>query len=135
MAEDAADQLIKAFTAALRADGTIHGFVGDRIFNYVPRRNQYPYVVVHITDSDEWDTDTDDGEEHSVYMHVWDDKEGSKRVNKIMRRIHELLHDSMASYSLTDHNLVNLRRVSKQVQRDGQLYHGIGLFRAITEET
>jgi len=135
MAEDAADQLIAAFVAAFKADATIGSTCGDRVFNYVPRRTQEPYIIVHITDSDEWDTDTDDGEEHSVYIHVWDDKEGSKRVNQIMRRVKELLHDEMASFSLTDHNLVNCRRVSKQVVRDGQLYHGIGLFRAITEET
>lgn len=135
MAEDAADQIMIALIAALKADVIIHSDIGDRVFDFIPRRNRYPYVIVHITDSDEWDTSTDDGEEHSIYCHVWDDKEGSKRVNRIMRRIHELLHNNPTSYSLTDHNLVNLRRVSKQVQRDGQLYHGIGLFRAITEET
>lgn len=135
MAEDAADQLISAFTAAFKADATIGTFCGDRIYNFVPRKTKEPYIVIHITDSDEWDTSTDDGEEHSVYVHVWDDKEGSKRTNQILRRVHELLHDNPTGYSLTDHNLVNLRRVSKQVMRDGQLYHGIGLFRAITEET
>jgi hypothetical protein len=134
MAEDAADQLLAVYTVALRADATIDAFCGDRIYNFVPRKTREPYIVIHITDSDEWDTSTEDGEEHSVYIHVWDDKEGSKRVNQIMRRVKELLHD-VTTFVLTDHNLVNCRRVSKQVIRDGQLYHGIGLFRAITEET
>lgn len=134
MAEDAADQLIAAYVAAFKADATIGSFCGDRVYNFVPRKTQEPYIIVHITDSDEWDTSTEDGEEHSVYIHVWDDKEGSKRVNRIMRRVKELLHD-VTTFVLTDHNLVNCRRVSKQVMRDGQLYHGIGLFRAITEET
>lgn len=135
MAEDAADQLMIALIAELKGDATIQGFVGQRVFDFIPRKNAEPYITLHITDSDEWDTSTEDGEEHSVYVHVWDDKEGSKRVNQIMRRVKELLHDRPIAFTLTNHSLINLRRVSKNVQREGQLYHGIGLFRAITEET
>lgn len=134
MAEDAAEQLMKTHITALKADATISALVGNRIFDYIPRNTDYPYIIYHITDSDEWDTSTDDGEEHSVYVHVWDDKEGSKRAHQIMRAAKELLHDE-TSYSLTDHNLVNCRRVSKRMEREGQLYHGTTLFRAITEET
>jgi len=134
MAEDSAEQLMAVHIAALRADGTIVGFVGSRVYDYVPRSTLYPYIVYHISESDEWDTSTDNGEEHSVYVHVWDNKEGSKRVHQIVRRVYELLHD-VTSYVLTDHNLVNSRRVRKTVVREGQLYHGIGLFRAVTEET
>lgn len=133
MAEDSADQIMIAFVAALKADATITSFVNDDIYDYIPRGKPYPYIIVHITDSDEWDTDTDNGEEHSVYFNIWDDKEGSKRVNQILRRIHELFHNN-TSYSLTDHNMVNCRRVSKRVARDGQLYHGTGLYRVVTEE-
>lgn len=133
MIADAADQLTGAHIAVLRSDPSLIAFVGGRIYNYVPRRTQYPYLTYHITDSDEWDTSTDNGEEHSVYVHVWDDKEGASRTNQIMRRIHEVLHN-VTSYVLTDHNLVNSRRVGKRVEREGQLYHGTGLFRVITEE-
>ena len=51
-----------------------------------------------------------------------------------MQRVYELLHD-VTSYTMADHNLVNCRRVMRTMEREGQLYHGIGLFRAITEET
>lgn len=134
MSEDASEQLMKAHIAALRADATINATCGQRVFDYLPRNTEYPYIVYHITDSAEWDTTDDDGEEHSVYIHVWDDKEGSKRARQIMQRVKELLHDE-TSLSLTDHNLVNCRRVSRAMEREGQLYHGIGLFRAVTEET
>ena len=133
MAQDSAEQLMKAHIAALRGDATLQGFIGQKVYDYIPRRTDYPYVVYHITDSDEWDTTTDNGDEHAVYVHVWDDKEGSKRARQIMQRCYELLHDA-TSYSLTDHNLVNCRRVSRTMTREGQLYHGIGLFRAVTEE-
>jgi len=133
MALSASQQLTQAHVAALRADPTLQGLMGQRVYNYVPRKTNYPYIVYNISTSDEWDTTTDDGEEHSIYVTVWDDKEGNSRNLSIMRRVHELLHD-VTSYSLTDHNLVNCRRVSASIMREGQLYQGIGIFRAVTEE-
>ena len=135
MAEDAADQLMIAVIDELKLNAGLDILVVRRIFDYVPRNTEYPYITVHITDSGEWDTTSDNGEEHSLYIHAWDDKEGSKRVNQIMRFAFEQLHNSQANFTLTDHNLINIRRVNKQVVREGQLYHGIGLFRAVTEET
>ena len=133
MAQDSALSLQIAHIAALKADATLVSFVGTRVYDYVPEKSAYPYLVYHITDSDEWDTTTDNGDEHSVYVHVFDDAEGSKRARRIMQRVYELLHD-VTTYSLTDHKLVNSRRVMRAMEREGQLYHGIGLFRAITEE-
>jgi len=133
MSEDASEQLMKAHIAALRGDPQIQTFCGQRVYDYLPRNTVEPYIVYHITDSNEWDTTTENGEEHAVYIHVWDDKEGSKRARQIMQRVYDLLHD-VTSYSLTDHVLVNCRRVSRAMEREGQHYHGIGLFRAVTEE-
>lgn len=131
--EASSDELAKVHIAALRADATIGGYVADRVYDFVPRDTPYPYIIYHITDSDEWDTDDEVGEEHSVYIHVFDDKEGSKRARLISKRVQDLFHDNTA-YSLTGHNLVNCRRVMATVDREGQLYHSIMLFRAVTEE-
>lgn len=133
MAQDSALSLQIAHIAALKADATLVSLVGAKVYDYVPEKSAYPYLIYHITDSDEWDTTTDNGDEHSVYVHVFDDAEGSKRARRIMQRVYELLHD-VTTYSLTDHQLVNSRRVMRAMEREGQLYHGIGLFRAITEE-
>lgn len=133
MAQDSSDQLTIAHIAALRADATLKGYVGQRVYDYVPENTAYPYLIYHITESDEWDTTSCEGEEHSVYVHVWDNKEGSKRTRLIMQRVYEVLH-GITTYTLTDHNLVNCRRVSRTVEHEGQLYHGIAIFRAVTEE-
>lgn len=133
MARSAADVLTAEIVQRIKDDAAMDILVTRRVFDFVPRKTIYPYVTVHITDSDEWDTSTDRGEEHSVYIHVWDDKEGSKRVNEIMQRALEMLH-GVTNFSITDHTLINMRRVSKRVEREGQLYHGIELFRAVTEE-
>lgn len=133
MAEDAADQLARQHIAILRGDPQLRGLVGGRVYDYVPRHTEAPYLVYHITNSAEWDTTCFSGEEHAIYIHSWDDKEGSKRARQIMQRVFELLHDN-TNLTLTDHRLVNCRRVSRAMEREGQYYHGIGLFRAITEE-
>ena len=134
MAESAADGLTAHYVQLMKDDALMDIFVQRRVFDYVPRNTQYPYIIVHITDSDEWDTSTDNGEEHSVYIHAWDDKEGGKRVNRIMQRIFEVVHSVTNTVTITDHNVVNVRRINKRVEREGQLYHGIELFRAVTEE-
>jgi hypothetical protein len=135
MTESSSDQLLITLTAAFKADAQIHNDVADRVFDHVPGRTEYPYLLTHITSSDEWDTSTEDGEEHTLFILVYDDKEGPKRVRRIMRRVKELQHDNASSYTLTDHNLVNCRRMSETVSREGQLYHGAATYRAITEET
>ena len=100
MSESSSDTLQANHIAALKADGTISSYVGSRIYDYVPRGTTHPYIVYHIPNSSEWDTDGDYGEEHDVYVHVFDDREGSKRAKNIMQRVHELLHD-VTSYTLT----------------------------------
>lgn len=134
MAQDSSDQLMKSHIAALRADAAIQADCSQRVYDYLPRNTSAPYIIYTITTSDEWDTTTDDGDQHVVQIQVWDDKEGSKRVRRIMQRIKELLHDN-TSFSLTDHNLVNCRRVSRAVVREGQYYQGTITLRAVTEET
>lgn len=133
MAEDSSLQVQTAHIAALRADATIQSFCGTRVYDYVPENTAYPYIVYHIADSDEWDTTTENGDEHSVYVHVWSDGEGSKETRQLMNRIYEMFHDN-ASFILTDHVMVNSRRVMRATDREGQLYHGVSLFRVVTEE-
>lgn len=133
MAQEAGLSLQIAHVAILRADATLQSLIGTRVYDYVPEKTPYPYLVYHIANSDEWDTGTDNGEEHSIYIHVFDDAEGSKRTRQILQRVYELFH-GVTTPVLTNHRLVNLRRVMRTVEREGQLYHGIGLFRAITEE-
>jgi Protein of unknown function (DUF3168) len=133
MAQEAALSLQIAHIAALKGSTDIAASVGTRIFDYVPERTDYPFIVYHIPNNDDWGTTTDDGEEHRAYVHVFSDKEGAKETRIIMGKIDTLFHN-VTSYTLTDHNLVNCRRVTKTVEREGQVYHGIAIYRAITEE-
>lgn len=134
MAEDAALELQKKHIALLRADVTLQGLIGQRVFDYVTRRTEYPYVVYLIDTSEEWDFSDADGEEHSITIHAYSDHEGSKEARNILNRVHELIQD-VTTPVLTDHNFVNCRRTTKDMTREGQVYHGVALYRAVTEET
>lgn len=133
MADDSALSLARAHLVLLRSDAQLATIVLDRIFDYIPRSIPYPFVIYHITNGDEWDTTCDNGEEHTVFIHAYDDYEGPKRARQVMRRVFELIHDK-TNLPLVDHNLVNCRRVFHTMDREEQLYHGVSRYRAITEE-
>ncbi len=132
--EDAALELQKQHVALLRADTGLQALIDQRVFDYVARRTDYPYIVYTIANDEEWDYSDADGEVQSVTIHVFSDEEGSSEARRILRMAHELIQDN-TGLSLTDHNLVNCRRVSGDMTREDQIYHAIGLYRAVTEET
>ena len=133
MSEDSALSIARAHLALIKSDPSVAAMVADRVFDFIPRQVPYPFIIYHITNSDEWDTTRENGEEHAIFIHVYDDYEGPKRARQIMRRLFELLHDQ-TTLTLIDHNLVNCRRVFYTMDREEQLYHGVSRYRAITEE-
>lgn len=134
MAEDSALELQKAHIALLKGDAGLQALIGQRVFDYVARNTTYPYIRYFNEGASEWDHSDADGETHLIQIHAFSDAEGSLEVRKILRVAHELIQ-GVTTLSLTDHNLVNCRRTGSDVFREGQVYHGIGLYRAVTEET
>ena len=68
-----------------------------------------------------------------VTLHVWSRGSGRKEALEIMGAARVVLHDQ--TLSLSGHRLVNLRHTFSEVRRDtdGETYHGIVRFRAVTE--
>lgn len=140
MTASASWELQTAIVTALKADATLQGLQSQRVFDHVPRRTTYPYTVYDGGDTSQWDTSetgaaSGDGEEHLISIHVFDDYEGMKRIKDILQRVKELLQDN-TSFVLADHFLINLRFQLMDIMKDsdGQTYHGIAQFRAVTEE-
>lgn len=129
-------ELATAVIVALRADATLIAQVAAaKILAYVPEGTDEPYIEIVENSTGEWDTDTDNGKVHTVSISAWSSQEGPKEVQNILRAVYDVLQDNV-SLSLTGHNLVNMRYLFQDVVRepDGQLYHGIVQFRAVTEE-
>lgn len=138
---DPSFELQKAMRAAMLADAGLQALMGNppAIFDHVPERAAMPYIQHDEPGTAEWDvtpTETDDGfgHEHTIMLHVWSAYEGKKEVGAILYRLEELFRD--ASLSLTGHRLVNIRYQFSDRLRDpdGQAYHGVIQFRAVTEE-
>ncbi len=144
MTADPSLELQKAFRTLLKADTDLATLMGGRVrfFDHVPERTPRTYIEYRQGQVQEWDTSpaddesvSGDGKEHTVSFNVWSDYEGVKELRKILRRIYDLLQNN-TGMSLTGHKLVNLRFLFEDVvpEPDGQSYHGIAQYRAITEE-
>lgn len=138
---DPSFELQKAMRAAILADATLKSLVSApvRLYDFVPENAPMPYIVHDEPTSSEWDvtpTETDGGfgHEHAIMLHVWSAYEGRKEVSAILSRLEVLFREWEPS--LTGHRLVNIRFQSSDRLRDpdGQAFHGVLQFRAVTEE-
>jgi Protein of unknown function (DUF3168) len=123
-----------AIYSALSADATLTGLLGGtKVFDDVPRGTEFPYVTIGQSRVRDWSTGTDRGDEHIVTLHVWSRDNGRKSVEAIIDAIAAGLHDQ--PLAVTGHRLINLRRELSDIRResDGETYHGIVRFRAVTE--
>jgi len=139
-------ELRRVTVARLRGDAEVRALLGAaRVYEIKPKENSsvsFPYIIYSKNSTGPWDTDGDGedsngyGKEHTMSLQVYDDQEGSLRIDKILRRCFELLQDSR-TLSLVDHRVVNIRFLLEDVSRepDGQTWQGTHLYKVITEET
>lgn len=106
---------------------------GARIFDDVPQAAPYPHLSLGQTSSSEFGTGTEDGEEHTLTLHVWSQNGGRSEAQRIMGAVRDALHS--AALTVAGHTLVNLRQQFSDVRRDpdGVTIHGIVRYRAVTE--
>lgn len=126
--------LQKAFYLKLTADAALNALLGGpRVYDDVPVRGEFPYVTFGQTSERDWSTGTDIGGEHVVTLHVWSRAAGRKEADEIIDAVRTALHDQ--ALSLSGHRLVNLRHEFSDARRDadGESYHGITRYRAVTE--
>jgi hypothetical protein len=90
-------------------------------------------VVIDQMQLRDWSTGTESGAEHILLLHVWSRYAGKHEAYEIADAIREVLDD--AELSLDDHRLINLTHQYSDLKRDpdGETYHGVLRFRAVTE--
>lgn len=128
--------LQQAIYAVLAADAGLGALIGDppRLFDDPPGQSALPAVQIGDGTETDWSTQTDAGAEHDLAIHVWSRAGGRKEARAILARICGVLH--LAELTLDGHTLIDLRFVTSQVVResDGETYHGIARYRAVTEQ-
>lgn len=124
----------KAVHATLTADASLLSLLGGpHIYDDVPRGATYPYLTFGQSTVRDWSTGQEDGHEHFLTLHVWSRANGQRETHQIISAVKEVLHD--APLSVAGHHLVNLRHEFSDAMRDadGETYHGIVRYRAVTE--
>ena len=106
---------------------------GSYVYDFVPQRAAYPFVSLGNVVSRDWSTSSERGDEHALTLHIWSKARGKKQCHLIVSSVRRVLHD--VELSVEDHSLVNLRHEFSDVRLDpdGETFHGIVRFRAVTE--
>ncbi|NOT71302.1 MAG: DUF3168 domain-containing protein [Hyphomicrobium sp.] len=126
--------LQKALFSKLTADAGVTAVLGGaRIYDDVPNRAEFPYLTFGQTTERDWSTGSEPGHEHIFTLHVWSRARGRKEADDVMSATAAALHDQ--ALTLDGHRLVNLRHEFSDARRepDGETYHGVARYRAITE--
>jgi hypothetical protein len=112
---------------------TVAALGGTRIYDDVPARAEFPFLTFGQSTERDWSTGTELGHEHLVTLHVWSRGRGRKEAETAIAAAREALHDQ--ALELAGHRLVNLRHEYSEARRDtdGETFHGIARFRAVTE--
>jgi hypothetical protein len=136
-------ELARACLEALRADATLASFVGDRIFDRVPEKQDgtpnvpSPYISLGPTTAAEDAAECIDGLEVALQFDAWSWGEGeayaSAEVREISGRVRKVLN--RRELALSENALVNLEHRFTQILRetDGITNHGVVQFLGLIE--
>ena len=126
--------LQKALFSHLSSDTELAAVLGGaKIYDDVPRDAEFPYVTFGESVVRDWSTGTDEGFEHIVTLHAWSRANGRRESHEIVGVLRSSLHDN--ALTVDGHRLINLRHEFSESRRepDGETYHGIVRYRAVTE--
>lgn len=136
-------ELQKAVALILAAAGPLtallaappDGFAAS-IFDAVPEKAVYPYVVIGDDTGRDWSTKDASGLEIDVTIHAWSRYRGRKEAKQILEQVHEALHE--AALALTGHVSVLMRFddfTTVFLDGDGLTRHGVSRFKALTHQS
>jgi hypothetical protein len=120
--------LQQAVYAALSADSTVTSLCGGRVFDAVPERAAFPYIV--IGEAEEAGAAP---VEHRLTLHLWSRGGGCREIKLIANAVRTRLDG--AALTLAGHVLIDLAFLTADYHRqsDGETYRGTLNFRAVTE--
>ena len=127
------DLIVAVFSALQTSDDLTNVLGGAKIFDQLPERVAYPYVVIGRTSATDWSTATEDGEAITFFIHCWSDAPGRSEISSLQHSIETVLDAGLPA--LADHDLIQLRRQISEIQRDYArgLVHGLMRYRAVLE--
>jgi hypothetical protein len=109
--------------------------LSEPVYDHVPQKTAYPYVVVGDDTVVPWDTDDSLGTEATVTVHAWSQYRGRAEVKELLQKIYLALHrqDVAVENAHTIESIAEFQQTI--VESDGLTRHGIIRFRITVDET
>jgi hypothetical protein len=103
------------------------------VYDNVPQKSSYPYVVIGDDTSIPYDTDNSVGSESTLTIHVWSQYRGKMQVKEILQEIYDTLN--RADIAVADCHLVECFAEFQEtfLESDGLTRHGVIRFRITVE--
>lgn len=129
-------EIQKKLYEILTADSTLTALLASStsVFDFVPQETAYPFIVIGELNNKDRGSHTTDGFETELTLHVWDRNTGRKKILDILKRVDDLLHNTV--WSISGQTEVGIRRSTLNVivEPDSVTYHGISSFKILTQE-
>ena len=115
--------------------GALNGNITAPVFDHVPQKQSYPYVVIGEDNFNDWSTDDKDGFMAIVNLHVWDRPKGSsgKRGKALTKMIQGEIYGILqrSNFPIGDYGNPGMSFEYSDVfmDTDGITYHGVQRFR------
>ena len=120
--------------------GTLEPIAGaPAIYDHVPQPESgkgddwFPYVVIGEDDINQWDTDTSDGYDLELMVHVWDRSLGRLPTKEMQSAIHKALHRHKLALTDADTVFCHFQFGQTLMDPDGKTRHGIQRFRLVID--
>lgn len=131
---DACQELITSLFEALTDSSELTSLLGGvKIFDRVPDRAGFPYVVIGRTSTTDYSTASEDGVAIVLFIHCWSKSADRREIHAVQQQIDAVLTGPLPA--MATHNLIHLRNQFSETQRDHvrRVMHGLTRFRAVLE--
>lgn len=125
--------LMKATVATLKAASPITSLVGTRIYNDVPQKSTFPYIVVEAPISGDYSNKDEAGMEHTLDINIYSRNKSSKQAGDIRAKVIAALNRQEDSITIDGEPISNIyyQTVAMFKDPDGKTWHGVASFRVV----
>lgn len=130
---DPAADLRAAIEAKLRADQALAALIGDRIFDRVPSKPDYPLVTIGNMQVIPESADGVDAAETAVTIHVWDQFKQADKSRRVGAAVVNALHEEELQTVEGGAQSVLLESANYLRDPDGVTNHAVLTFSILTD--
>ena len=104
------------------------------VYDHVPQKSAYPYIVIGEDTISEWDTDDKTGFDATVTIHVWSRYRGKKEAKLIQSEIYAAMNRQ--NLDIADYGTAGVTFQYQDVfmDSDGLTYHGVCRYQVLFAE-